>query len=63
MAKKKRIGFTLSDEQFNEWNTICKNLVERRLFRNKTEIFESLVSFLKHSEKEDIVSFKSKMTI
>lgn len=62
MSKKKRVGFTLSDELYNEWNVISNNLVERRLFRNKTEIFESLVSFLKHSEKEDIISFKSKMT-
>lgn len=63
MNKKKRVGFTLSDELYNEWDAVSRNLIERRLFRNKTEIFESLVSFLKHSEKEDIISLKSKMTI
>ncbi|MBT9174570.1 MAG: hypothetical protein DDT22_00230 [candidate division WS2 bacterium] len=59
MKKKKRVNFTVTDIVYETWQQVSDDLIERRVFRSKTEIFESLVYFLQRSNREEILEFKS----
>lgn len=61
--KKKKINFTVPDDVFAVWQQVSDDLVERRVFRNKTEIFDSMVYFLQRAKKEEVLEFKSKSMI
>ena len=63
MAKQKRIGFTIKKSDYDIWNHVTDELVQRRLFRSKTEIFENLIYFLQRGRLEDIKSFKASSII
>jgi len=57
--KKRRVNFTVSDSVYQTWQQASNDLIERRVFRSKTEIFESLIYFLQRAKKEEILQFKS----
>ncbi len=57
--KKKRVNFTVTDTVYETWQQTSNDLIERRVFRSKTEIFEALVYFLQRAKKEEILQFKS----
>lgn len=57
--KKRRVNFTVSDSAYQTWQQASKDLIERRVFRSKTEIFESLIYFLQRAKKEEILQFKT----
>ena len=56
--KKKGVAFTVSEDTHQTWLSISEELVRKRVFRNKTEIFEKLVLFLQSSVVEKIESFR-----
>jgi hypothetical protein len=58
MPKQKRIGFTIKKSDYEIWKHVTDDLIQRRLFRSRTEIFENLVYFLQRGRLEDIKSFK-----
>ncbi len=58
-GKKKRVNFTVTDTVYETWQQTSNDLIERRVFRSKTEIFEALVYFLQRAKKEEILQFKS----
>ena len=58
-GKKKRVNFTVTDTVYEAWQQTSNDLIERRVFRSKTEIFEALVYFLQRAKKEEILQFQS----
>lgn len=58
-GKKKRVNFTVTDTVYETWQQTSNDLIERRVFRSKTEMFEALVYFLQRAKKEEILQFKS----
>ncbi|PIU50019.1 MAG: hypothetical protein COS92_03550 [Desulfobacterales bacterium CG07_land_8_20_14_0_80_52_14] len=60
MAEKiKKVSFTLRSSDHQTWNHIADELIQRNVFRNKTEIFECLIYFLQRSKYDEIKEFKS----
>lgn len=56
--KKKGVAFTVSEDTHQTWLSVSEELIRKRVFRNKTEIFEKLVLFLQSSVVEKIESFR-----
>lgn len=56
--KNKAVAFTVSEDTHQIWRSISEELIRKRVFRNKTEIFEKLVLFLQSSVLEKIESFR-----
>lgn len=63
MQKQMRVGFTIKKSDYEIWKHITDDLIQRRLFRSRTEIFENLVYFLQRGRLEEIKSFKETSTI
>lgn len=63
MPKKTRVGFTIKKSDYEIWKHVTDDLIQRRLYRSKTEIFENLVYFLQRGRLEQIKSFKETSTI
>lgn len=59
VKKKKRVNFTVTDTVYATWQQAADDLIQRRVFRSKTEIFEALAYFLQRAKKEEIMEFKS----
>jgi hypothetical protein len=59
--KTKKINFTVDSKTYEEWQDISQELVSKRYFRNKTDVFESFMIFLKKSTKNDLRNFKNKL--
>ncbi len=53
--KNRGVAFTISEDLHQLWQSASENLIEQRIFRNKTEIFERLVLFLHSSVVENVV--------
>jgi hypothetical protein len=60
--KKERIGFTIDPKTRQLWDVKSKEVVDRRFFRNKTDIFESLVFFLNKATDKELIEFREKIT-
>ena len=60
--KKERIGFTIDPKTRQIWDTKSQEVVDRRFFRNKTDIFESLVLFLNKATDKELLEFREKIT-
>ena len=60
--KKERIGFTTDSKTRQLWDKKSKEVIERRFFRSKTDIFESLVSFLNYASDKELLEFRDKIT-
>lgn len=56
--KNKGVAFTVSEDTHQIWQCISEELIRKRVFRNKTEIFEKLVLFLQSSVVEKIERFR-----
>lgn len=63
MAKQKRVGFTIKKSDYEIWTHISDEMIQRRLFRSKTEIFENLIYFLQRGRLDDIKAFKATSVI
>ena len=57
--KKKKVNFTVKDSVYLTWQQVAEDLINRRVFRSKTEIFETLTYFLQRAKREEIETFKS----
>jgi hypothetical protein len=58
--KTKRVSFTLDGDTYSEWQKLTEKLVSKRYFRNKTEVFETLIVFLSNADKDELLEFKLK---
>ena len=56
--KNKKVLFSVDNTTYETWNLVADELIRRRMFRSKTDIFESLVYFLQRAGNEDIKKLK-----
>ncbi len=56
--KEKKIGFTVTEGDYQVWKHISNDLIQKKIFRNKTEIFESFILFLQRAEMQKIRDLK-----
>jgi hypothetical protein len=61
--RKKKVNFTVKDSVYLTWQQVSDDLISRRVFRSKTEIFETMTYFLQRAKKEEIGTFKSSSMI
>ncbi len=57
--KNKKVLFSVDNTTYETWNLIADELIRRRMFRSKADIFESLVYYLQRADNEDIKKFKT----
>ena len=60
--KDKRINFTVDELTRQTWNEVSSELVEKRVFRNKTEIFEFMISYLGQAKYKELFELRERIT-
>jgi len=61
--KEKKLSFTVTEGDYQAWRFISEDLVEKKIFRNKTEMFETLIYFLQRAKHSEIKEFKDSAMI
>ena len=61
--KNQRIGFSLDLDTRHKWEEIARDVISKKFFRSKSEIFECLIYFLLHAEIDELLNFRRKMTV
>lgn len=60
--KDTKVSLTVDKETRQLWNKATDNLIKKKLFRNKTEVFENIVFFLSHAPEKELWDFRDKIT-
>mgnify|MGYP000022806067 FL=1 len=58
-TKSRQANFTLDAEEYSAWEHTTKDLISKKIFRNKVEAFETYIHFLHLSNYDDIKKFKA----
>lgn len=62
MKKSERISFSVNNETRQMWEKTSSIVINKRVFRNKAEIFESLILFLSQASEKELWDFREKIT-
>ena len=62
MSKKVGVGFKVDESIGDIWNKKSSELIKKRFFRSKTEIFELMALYLLKSTDKEILEFREKVT-
>jgi len=58
VKKNRKITITTSEDIYQTWLTTSDKLTKSKIFRNKTEIIESLIYFLEKANSKEIEKIK-----
>ncbi len=58
MKKNRKITITTSEDIYQTWLITSDKLTKSKIFRNKTEIIESLIYFLEKANPKEIEKIK-----
>jgi hypothetical protein len=61
MKKIKKLSFTVDMDTYNLWEESAANLIKTKIFRNKTDILESLLLYISKIDKKEVFSLKEKL--
>ena len=61
--KDRKISFTIEESDYQVWKHVSNDLIQRKIFRNKTEIFELVILFLQRAKLDEIRNLKITSTI
>lgn len=62
-TKIKRIGVTISEVDSEIWNMVSRDLIQRKIFRSKAEIFEAMIYYLQKANNEELIKFSDSSKI
>ena len=61
--KMKPITFTITADEHAQWMQRTQDLIFKRIFRNKSEIMQTLIIFLNLENDEEVLKWKNKTLI
>jgi hypothetical protein len=61
MKKSERVSFSVDSQTRQMWEKTSSSVIYKKVFRNKAEIFESLILFLSQAPEKELWDFRKRI--